>query len=52
MKFYTVKEVAIILKKDNQTIRRYEKKGDLKGIRVGGSLLFKKEDLEKFIENK
>ena len=48
----TVDEVADILQVHATTVRRWEKKGQLKSYRLGpkGSIRFKEEDLSQFIE--
>lgn len=51
-KMLTVNEVADILHVHPTTIRRWEKKGQLKSYRLGpkSSIRFKGEDISKFIE--
>ncbi|MCX6793429.1 MAG: helix-turn-helix domain-containing protein [Candidatus Falkowbacteria bacterium] len=46
--FYTVEEIAKILKVSKMTIFRYIKSGKLKAIKVG-QWRIKKEDFDKFI---
>lgn len=52
MVFYTVEEIAEILKLDAETIRRYLVKGDLKGSKIGRSWRVTQEDLEEFIKER
>lgn len=47
-KFYTVEEIAKILKVSKMTIFRYIKSGKLKAVKVG-QWRIKKEDFDKFI---
>jgi len=51
-KMLTVNEVADLLQVHMTTIRRWEKKGQLRSYRLGpkGSIRFKREDISKFIE--
>lgn len=50
----TLKEAANILKVHPNTLRDWDKKGILKAVRIGikQSLRYRKEDLEKFINEK
>lgn len=51
MKTYTVKEVADILKLNQETIRRYLRNGKLKGINHnGGNWRITHESLEKYLK--
>lgn len=52
MVFYTVEEIAEILKLDAETIRRYLVKGNLKGSKIGRSWRITEEDLKEFIESR
>lgn len=47
----TLKEVAAYLKLAEKTAYRLASEGKLPGFKVGGSWRFKKDDLEKWIEN-
>ena len=49
-KFYTVDEVAIILKVNPMTVYRWIKAGKLKSYKAGKQYRVKKEDLDKFLE--
>jgi excisionase family DNA binding protein len=46
----TLKEVALYLKLAEKTAYRLASEGKLPGFKVGGSWRFKKDDLEKWIE--
>lgn len=48
----TLKEVASYLKLTNKTAYRLASEGKLPGFKVGGSWRFKRDDLEKWIEEK
>lgn len=50
----TLKEASNILKVHPNTLRDWDKKGILKAVRIGikHSLRYRKEDLEKFINEK
>lgn len=50
MIFYTVEEIAEILKLDAETIRRYLVKGDLRGSKVGRVWRVTEEDLKAYIK--
>ena len=52
MIFYTVEEIAEILKLDAETIRRYLVKGDLKGAKIGRSWRVTKDELDQFINDR
>lgn len=41
-------EVADLLHVDTSRVRRYCESGDLKAVKLGGSWIVKKEDLEQF----
>jgi excisionase family DNA binding protein len=47
----TVKQVAIILKVHQLTIRRYINEGKLKAIRIAGNIRITHKDLQDFSEN-
>jgi excisionase family DNA binding protein len=47
----TVKQVAIILKVHQLTIRRYINEGKLKAIRLAGNIRISQKDLHDFSEN-
>jgi len=50
----TLKETCDILKVHHNTLRQWDKKGVLKAVRIGikKSLRYRKEDIEKFINQK
>lgn len=50
----TLKEACDILKVHPNTLRQWDKKGVLKAVRIGikKSLRYRKEDIEKFINQK
>lgn len=52
MKFYTVKEVADLLRLDETTIRRYLRAGTLKGLQVSknGKWRISEESLNHFLQ--
>ncbi|EOV9702212.1 helix-turn-helix domain-containing protein [Cronobacter dublinensis] len=50
-KILTLKEVAAYLKLAEKTAYRLASERKLPGFKVGGSWRFKKDDLEKWIEN-
>lgn len=52
MELLRIREAAILLNVSIQTLRRWDKYGTLKPIRMGanGHRMYKKEDLLKFIE--
>lgn len=50
MDFLTVNEVATMLNVNEQTIRNYINKKDLKAYKIGGSYQIDKSDLRAFIE--
>lgn len=47
----TLKEVAVYLKLTEKTAYRLAAEGKLPGFKVGGSWRFKRDDLEKWIQN-
>lgn len=49
--FYTVNQVAIVLKVHPLTIRRYIKEGKLKAYKVGGNVRVSVNDLRIFTQN-
>ncbi|OGD94731.1 hypothetical protein A3F02_02710 [Candidatus Curtissbacteria bacterium RIFCSPHIGHO2_12_FULL_38_9b] len=51
---YTLKETCELLKVHPQTLRQWDKNGVLKAVRLGqrGDRRYKKEDIEKFINNR
>lgn len=48
--FYTVQEVALMLRITPQTVRTYIKEGKLQGKRLGRPLLITEENLNSFLE--
>jgi len=51
-KFYTIKEVAELLKVSDGGVRKCLKTGKLKGIKLGRIWRIKKSDLEEFINER
>lgn len=49
MEFYTVKEVAKILKIDVETVRRHIYRKKIKAYKIGSDWRIKSTDLEKYI---
>lgn len=49
--FYTINQVAIVLKVHPLTIRRYIKEGKLKAYRAGGNIRISVNDLRAFTQN-
>ncbi len=47
---FTKQETAGLLKKSTGTIDRYRKQGILTSISVGGSVMFKRSEINRFIE--
>ena len=47
---YTVKQVAILLKVHQLTVRRYINEGKLKAIKIGGNVRISQNDLRSFSE--
>lgn len=47
----TVREVANYLNVDEKTVYRLAQKGDLPGFKVAGTWRFKREDIDKWIED-
>ncbi|MBE8233355.1 MAG: helix-turn-helix domain-containing protein [Endozoicomonadaceae bacterium] len=47
----TLKEIATYLKLTDKTAYRLASEGKLPGFKVGGSWRFKREDIERWIEN-
>jgi len=50
-KFITVKRFAEILNMDHQTIRRKIKAGEIPAYKIGGKVLLKREEIDKWIES-
>lgn len=50
MKYYTVKEVAEMLKINESTIRGWFMKGKMKKTKVGSHTRISEEDLQKFLK--
>ncbi len=51
-RFYTVEEVAMLLKVDPETVRRYVRQGKLRAMKPGGRFIrIEHSDLESFIAN-
>ena len=50
--FYTIKEVAELLRASEIWVRRRVKEGEIPSYKIGGKRLFKKEELDKWIESK
>jgi excisionase family DNA binding protein len=51
-RFYTIKEVAELLKVSDGGVRKWLKTGKLKGIKLGRIWRIKKSDLEEFLNEK
>ena len=51
-KFYTIKEVAELLKVSDGGVRKWLKTGKLKGIKLGRIWRIKKSDLEEFVNER
>lgn len=51
-KFYTIKEVAELLKVSDGGVRKWLKTGKLKGIKLGRIWRISKSDLEEFINER
>lgn len=49
--FLDIKEVAEILGKHTRTVRRWIKDDKITAYKIGGKYHFKKEDVDKFIED-
>lgn len=50
-RFFTTDEVAILLKVDRESVRRYVRSGKLKAVKLGGKFIrIEKADLDKFID--
>lgn len=49
MEFYSVQDIANILKMDPVTIRKYLKQGKMKGIKIGRDYRVKKENFLNFL---
>jgi len=50
IKFYTIPEVAEVLKVTPQTIRAYIKKGKIKSQRIGRPILITENNLKQFLK--
>ncbi len=51
-KFYTIKEVAELLKVSDGAVRKWLKSGKLKGIKLGRIWRIKKSDLDEFVNER
>ncbi len=51
-RFYTIKEVAELLKVSDGAVRKWLKSGKLKGIKLGRIWRIKKSDLEEFVNER
>ena len=49
-KLYTINEVAMVLSVTPKTVRNLIAKGDLKSIKIGGSIRIKESVIKKLIE--
>ena len=49
--YYTVEEVAKILRVSPPTVRKLIKEGQLKAVRVGVQIRIQKEELDRFLES-
>jgi len=50
--FYTIKEVAELLRASEIWVRRRVKEGEIPSYKIGGKRLFEKEELDKWTESK
>lgn len=50
IKFYTIPEVAEVLKVTPQTVRAYIKKGKIKSQRIGRPILITENNLKQFLK--
>jgi excisionase family DNA binding protein len=50
-KFYTIKEVADLLRISKPTLYRLMSSGKLKAVKLGGRTLFKESELNRFIKS-
>lgn len=51
-RFYTTDEVAVMLKVDPESVRRYVRSNKLRAVKLGGKFIrIEKNDLERFIES-
>ena len=50
VKLYTVKEIAKAMEVEEQTVRRYIKRGFLKSKKIGRNIFITEEQLKEFIE--
>ncbi len=51
-RFYTIKEVAELLKVSDGGVRKWLKTGKLKGIKLGRIWRIKKSDLDEFVNER
>lgn len=51
-RFYTIKEVAELLKVSDGGVRKWLKSGKLKGIKLGRIWRIKKSDLDEFVNER
>jgi excisionase family DNA binding protein len=49
--YYTVEEVANVLRVSPPTVRKLIKEGQLKAVRVGVQIRIQKEELDRFLKN-
>ena len=49
-KLYTVKDLAEMLQVTEHSIRRYIREGKLECVRIGNTIRFKQEQLDRFLE--
>lgn len=52
MKFFTLGEIAKMLKLNQQTLRRYVREGKLKAARFGREYRVREDDLNEFYEER
>lgn len=51
-KFYTLKELAELTRMSEMSIRRKIAKGEIVSYKLGRKILFKKEEIDRWIESK
>jgi excisionase family DNA binding protein len=51
MEFYTLQEIADLLKTPLSTIQKFARSGKLKAIKIGKSYRVEAEDLQRFLES-